>query len=385
MASRRGKGEGSMRWREDKQLWEGRYNVGVNPKTGKVKQKSIYGKKKKDVLRRMRDALQALDKGLYVDPSKMILYDWCVRWLTLYKLPTINRINTRKKYEMALKRLSRYDIAGVPIKDITSDMLQRTYNDMHTEYMASTITITHTLINSALIAAVRLRKLPQNPAAGTHIPRDTTPERVKALTEDQLEQFLRALKQSSSYYVPALFMVNTGVRPGENFGLSRGDFTIAKPQIKVHSTYLFKEKRLQPETKTQSSTRVVPVPTFLVPIMQRYMLQQPNKASTAPLFQSKLGDRIALCNFERQMKNTGAAIGCGWVTPHTLRHTYASRLFAQGVDVKVVSALLGHKSVTTTYDLYIHFIDDSTADAVQLLNHLAPEAPKKNNLKILGT
>lgn len=386
MASRRGKGEGSIRWREDKQLWEGRYNAGVNPKTGQIRQKSIYGKRKKDVLRRMRDTLQELDKGQYVEPSKMSLYNWCAQWLEVYKLPTLIRVNTQKRYKVSLKRLSRYDIAGVPIKDITSDMLQRTYNDMHKIYKSGTIAATSTLINAALAEAVRLRRLPKNPATDAHVPQDAVDKRVKALNEEQLKRFLLGLKREELYYTPALFMVNTGVRIGEALGLNRADLDLTKRTVRIHSTYLPDERILQPETKTKSSTRVVPLPSFIIAPLREYLLRQPDKSDQAPLFQNSIGNRISYRNFSRRIKAVGAAINCNWVSLHTLRHTYASRLFAQGVDVKIVSALLGHGSVTITYDLYIHFIDSAPVDAVQLLNALAPtEPPKKDNVKIMGT
>ena len=58
------------------------------------------------------------------------------------------------------------------------------------------------------------------------------------------------------------------------------------------------------------------------------------------------------------------AIGEPWITPHTARHSFASTLFRQGIRINVVSKLLGHKDVATTYKIYIHMIPEEMDEAV---------------------
>ena len=53
---------------------------------------------------------------------------------------------------------------------------------------------------------------------------------------------------------------------------------------------------------------------------------------------------------------------------HTLRHAFASMLFAKGADVKEVSELLGHANVQITYDTYIHLIPEHKAKVISLLD-----------------
>lgn len=55
---------------------------------------------------------------------------------------------------------------------------------------------------------------------------------------------------------------------------------------------------------------------------------------------------------------------------HTLRHTYATRCFEAGVDVKVVSEQLGHKDVKTTYDIYVHLFEDTKAREIDKLSEI---------------
>lgn len=389
--TRRGRGEGSIRYLESKKLYEARYPVGKDPETGKPLYKSIYDKKKKVALQLMRDALQALGKGEYVDPSDKPLYTWCNEWYELYKEPTLKRLNTKSNYELSLKRIKKYTFARVALKDLTPEIMQTGYNDMHKKYASGTILITNALINGALDKAEQLNMIAKNPLRQVIIPQDMDTDTVKALTDDQLDRFLSQLGKRSHYYMFGLFLVNTGLRSGEGAALDRQDFNPDTKTVKVHKTCLPPKRVIQYDTKTKSSIRTVPIPSTVVMLLKAYMLRQPNKADNAPLFQTLRGTRLTMRNVAQQFAVIGESIGCDWVTPHTLRHTFASRLFAKGVDIKVISALLGHKKVSTTYDLYIHFISDVKTDSVQLLNDGLPDTlPKKswkkqNNIKLMGT
>lgn len=55
---------------------------------------------------------------------------------------------------------------------------------------------------------------------------------------------------------------------------------------------------------------------------------------------------------------------------HTLRHTFATKLFRNGIDVKVISELLGHSDIRVTYDIYTHIIDEQKQKAVSILEKL---------------
>ncbi len=52
---------------------------------------------------------------------------------------------------------------------------------------------------------------------------------------------------------------------------------------------------------------------------------------------------------------------------HTLRHTFASLMIRKGVDIKIVSEMIGHSSVTFTYNTYVHLQEDDKADAIKRL------------------
>ena len=103
-------------------------------------------------MNKMRDALRALGKGSYLEPSDKGLYVWCKEWYELYEAPKI-RTNTKSKYFYALKRLEKYDIAVIPLKSLSTEHIQKQYNKNIGKYSIATIKIDHALINGALTRA----------------------------------------------------------------------------------------------------------------------------------------------------------------------------------------------------------------------------------------
>ena len=80
------------------------------------------------------------------------------------------------------------------------------------------------------------------------------------------------------------------------------------------------------------------------------------------------GDVVPPDRFERTFYSILKRAGIEKTGMHALRHTFASNLFAKGVDVKTVSHLLGHSSVKITYDTYIHLIKGVDREAVAVLD-----------------
>ena len=131
---------------ESKKLYEARYAAGVD-ENGKTIYKSIYGKKKTGpggVMEKMRDALAAIGKGTYVEPSDKSLYVWCKEWFELKKAANV-KANTKAKYKTSLARLKRYDISNMRLKELNEELLQKFYNKMSSEDGLSeeTIRATH--------------------------------------------------------------------------------------------------------------------------------------------------------------------------------------------------------------------------------------------------
>lgn len=377
--NRRAKGEGSIRYIESKGLYEARFVIGVNPETGKPITKSIYDKLQKNVVAKMRDVLQSLGKGEYVDPSSKTLIGWIREWYELYKEPNM-KTNTKEKTLTSIKRIENSKIANMRLKELNHEILQKYYNKLKNEYSTETIKATHTVINGALEKADEIKMIVKNPARFVIVPKGTDKDDekdAKALTEEEYKDFMNEMRNRSNYYAFAVFMGSTGLRPGEAIALTRSDLDFNKKTVRVNKTFVRAIKGVQNSTKTTSSKRVVPVPDSLLSLMREYMMRQPNQRPESPLFQTLNGTMLSPRNALRAFEEIATNKSYSWLNLHTLRHTYASRLFKDGVDVKIISKLLGHAKVSTTYDIYVHFINNAVEEAVQLLNDENTNLPEK--------
>jgi integrase/recombinase XerD len=87
----------------------------------------------------------------------------------------------------------------------------------------------------------------------------------------------------------------------------------------------------------------------------------PNRRGNAPINRKVLWDTV---------RQAAAAAGITrHVTPHTLRHSYATRLLENGVDTRVVQILLGHVNIATTA-IYTHLTEPTRASLKQILDKL---------------
>ncbi|WP_324652383.1 site-specific tyrosine recombinase XerD [Georgenia sp. H159] len=166
-----------------------------------------------------------------------------------------------------------------------------------------------------------------------------------ALSTDDVERLLEAASLGDGP-VPlrdrALLEVlyGTGARISEAVGLSADDLDLAAGTVR-----LFGKGRRE---------RVVPVGRYAIDAVEAYVVRaRPELAragrGTAALFLNRRGGPLSRQSAWAVLQTAGARAGLGeHVSPHTLRHSFATHLLAGGADVRVVQELLGHASVTTT-------------------------------------
>ena len=123
----------------------------------------------------------------------------------------------------------------------------------------------------------------------------------------------------------------------------------------------------QPSTKTKNGSRIIPLNTEA---MRSLISLRGLNGNTPYVFATKKGERITPRNIDRTFRSILKRCGIACTGVHSLRHTFASRLFAKGIDVKTVSELLGHSDVGITYDTYIHLIQEQRMTAVKAIENI---------------
>ena len=225
----------------------------------------------------------------------------------------------------------------------------------------------HRLIRAMLHRAVYWQLITHNPAERVQPPKTQKPKR-DCYDEEQTRILVDNLEKLTGndikYRVAILLDIFTGARLGELVGLEWSDIDFNNGIININksSQYLSQKGVFTKSPKTESSIRDVAIPDFIVSLLQEYKLwYEEQKAfcgefwcESNRLFVQDNGKPIHPSTISKWFVKFIESIGLPAICFHGIRHTNASLLIAQQVDVATVSARLGHAQITTTYNFYVH-------------------------------
>jgi integrase len=238
---------------------------------------------------------------------------------------------------------------------------------------ASTIETIYVIFASVMRGAVRDGYIRKTPCDDIRLP-ETSATVIRLLTPGQVLALAAAMP--GRYAVLVLLGAGAGLRQGEAFGLAATHVDDDAGMITVSQQVIVVDRHpvLAPP-KTSASVRDVPAPKFLQAAIARHV--------------SDLGlvDGDVLCRTPRRTllrrdyynreiwKPALAAAELPTdATFHDLRHTFASTALAEGVPISEVSRWLGHRSITTTVDLYGHLVPEASGRARDALDRaFAPQ------------
>lgn len=244
----------------------------------------------------------------------------------------------------------------------------------------ATVLYHHHVLSSILTTAVQWQVIPSNPCSRVKPP-EAPKHEAKYLDEEQAAQLLSALDTEPLRY-RALFtlILFTGMRRGEALGLTWEDIDLKNGIVNINKSSLYLPERgiFENDTKTESSHRIIKIPETATELLRLHKLEQ-NKDRL------KAGDQWQDSNKVFTTWN-GAPLNpdtaSSWfskfikrhdlpdITIHSLRHTNATLMIANGTDIKTVSKRLGHANVTTTGNIYTHAIRSADDRAAEALNEL---------------
>jgi len=189
-------------------------------------------------------------------------------------------------------------------------------------------------LRSLLDSCVQAERCKKNVAAGVMAPKQSK-RLPKALPPEQTEKLMHSTDADSDLRDAALLavMYGCGLRVSEVVGLNVEDVNIWAKELRI----LGKGKK----------ERIVPMPSGVVNLMNDYITSR--QSLSHAVFLNVRGSRLTTRSVQRMLKKraleTGADVS---VTPHRLRHSFATHLLAGGVDLRAIQELLGHSSLATT-------------------------------------
>jgi integrase len=296
-------------------------------------------------------------------------------WLTSVE-PTV-RGRTFDSYRAILEThlLPRFD--KVALVKLGPLHVQRLHSEMlGAASSAKTVRNVHAVLYGALDRAVRFRLIPSNPAGLVRPPRLARRE----MTALSLADARKVLAVAESDPLRALWRlaIAAGLRQGELAGLRWPDVDLDAGVVSI-SAALEQRTGREPrraETKTARSRRVVPLDPTTVAALSEHRARaieadlEVGKAYDLRgwVFRRTRGEGpLTMSILWKAWRSLAARAGVPLVRFHDLRHTTATVMLAQGVDVRAIADVLGHADVATTLRTYAHMTEGATRRAAQVM------------------
>ena len=350
----------------------------------------------------LADAKYEDTHNLIVTAPDMTVDKWFNYWIDniICDLAPNTIRNYRERYERNIQPL----IGTMCIADVKPMHCKAVLNRMETEYAGSTIRQTYISMGTMFKSAVMNDIIAKHPMNGV---RYTKPVRavddIKYLTVEEQEKFLEAAERSHNYRQYAL-LLETGLRTAELIGLTWDAIDWKKRTLTVNKSLEYRHSRRYWRAgppKTKKSYRTIPLTERAYTILKSCYDEKDTRKESEMLSQileytdSRTGEKKCLVmrdlvfinwrtgepaknsSYDTHLYKLCDEAGIKRFCMHALRHTYATRAIERGVQPKVLQQLLGHASIKTTMDRYVHVTDESLAKAVQQFEAATPTVEKR--------
>ncbi|MDL2206856.1 site-specific integrase [Eubacteriales bacterium OttesenSCG-928-N13] len=381
-------GSGTIYQRKDGS-WTAQYITGHDPGSGKRIRKTIYGKTEKEVVKKLRAAVAAIDSGQYSEPEKMPLSVWLDKWLLEF---TGNvKEHTRATYETQVRVHIKPALGATALSELKPVDIQTFYNNLSKESKGTPALSTKTarnvygVLHRALAQAVSIGSLRTNPCVGIVL----TPTQYKftdlsPLMDDEVGDFLDACRGNA---YESLFFVDlyTGLRQSEIMGLTWGNIDFKIGTIYIDRQLIHEKKKggiykFAPP-KNNRPRRITPAPSVMRMLKGIQQRQREDRVRAGAAWQNDMdlvftdsfGKHYAHNTISHNFKKIVTSIGLPNCRFHDLRHSFAVLSIQAGIDVKTTQESLGHHTAEFTLDVYTHVSARMNREASQKMESMITE------------
>lgn len=383
-----------FRKRGDK--WSFTVDIGVDPISGKRKQKTSSGyATKKEAQAEANKILHELGTGTYIKETEVSFTAYGEEWIEAYKATGRVKKSTVRSRKMIVDILSRY-FSNAKVKDITRKVYQKTLNKMKPDYSDNTMSTIHGVARMMFASAKKDGLIKIDPTEHAIVPRtaqtveeiENNAEIPKYLEKEELAKFLRIAKEHGmdGDYETYLTLAYTGMRLGEFLVLRESDIDFEECVISITKTYFNEKNKISDyellPPKTKKSTRKIDVEPIVIKVIEDYLSRlKPYKMAHRKTYHDK---GFIMPNTEKNpgYPRTHKTINDRMrrllkiaelnedLTPHSLRHTHTSLLAEAGVTLEEIMDRLGHQNDMTTKSVYLHVTKTRKKEASKMFGDL---------------
>ena len=323
-------------------------------------------------------------------PPKMTVNEWFDFWQT--NLLTGLAPNTVRNYRERYERNAKAILGELLLTEVKPMHCKAVFNGMTGTYAGSTIRQAYIALGSMFKAAKENGLIEKHPMDGVRFDSPIKAvDEIHFLTVSEQKAFLEVAKHSHNYAQYALIL-ETGLRTGEVIGLTWDAIDWENHTLTVNKTMEFRHKQHEWRAgppKTKKSYRTIPLTDTAYRILRDLYIGREYRKEASELDkvltyidrrtakQAELHMRdLVFINYRTGMPAKNSSYdthlyklcdkaGIEHFCMHALRHTYATRAIESRMQPKVLQKLLGHASIKTTMDRYVHVTDDSMFQAVR--------------------
>ncbi|PEJ37519.1 site-specific integrase [Peribacillus butanolivorans] len=372
--------KGSIKKNKNTSKWDLVFDAGKDPLTGKRKQILRRGfESKQDANDEMIRLKAEILENEFLDLTHMTYGKYMEEWLQERKSRL--QASTFEIHSIYYRNVIKPRLSLLKLQQITPMQIQKFVTDLvnNTSYSEHTVHLIFRIVSASLKKAKILKLIKDNPTTGITLPKIKRTE-LNVWSLEQVNFFIREaknIKRLTRCHIGFLLSIFTGMRQGEILGLRWKDIDFKAQLIFVRQT-LTQNTEIKAGAKNEASVRSIYIPSKLLDelriqrklIIEEKLLLGSSYHDFDLVICTKSGKPMIPRNFRKEFYNLTEKIGLPKIRFHDLRHTHATILIQQNVNVKLISERLGHADIETTLNTYSHVLPDmqkSVSDKLDII------------------